>query len=53
MVGKNKSGQVLIEMIFMLLLFTALLKSFEKINATKKLKTEKYKMSTNHKKESQ
>ena len=53
MVGKNKSGQALIEMIFMLLLFTALLKSFERINAAKKLKTEKYKMSTNLKKERQ
>ena len=53
MVYKNKSGQVLIEMIFMLLLFTALLKSFDRINTVKKLKTEKYKMSTNQKKESQ
>ena len=45
MVCKNKSGQVLIEMIFMLLLFTALLKAFEQINRAKNLKTESYKIS--------
>lgn len=49
MVCKNKSGQVLIEMVFMLLLFAALLNSFEKINATKKLKSEKHKISRNYK----
>lgn len=53
MVCKNKSGKVLIEMIFMLLLFIALLKSFEQINAAKKLKAEKYKMSTRSNQESQ
>ena len=45
MVYKNKSGQVLIEMVFMLLLFTALLKAFDQINRQKNLRTESHKIS--------
>ncbi len=45
MVHKNKSGQVLIEMVFMLLLFVALLKAFDQVNRAKNLKTENYKIS--------
>ncbi len=45
MVGKNKSGQILIEMLLILFLFVALLNAFEKLNAVKSHKIEKYKIS--------